>query len=61
MQLFDNAWKLANSLFSTDTMMALCALSIIRLMSRKRRQHIELLAMKKRNETECGFWNLRLK
>ena len=49
------------TMFSTDTMMASSPLSIIRLMSRERRQDIEMLAVKNRNETECGFWSLRLK
>ena len=49
------------TMFSTDTMMALSALSIIRLMSRERFQDIAMLAVKNRNETECGFWSLRLK
>ena len=42
-------------------MMALSALSIIRLMSRECCQDIAMLAMKNRNETECGLWSLRLK
>ena len=48
-------------MFSTDTMMALSALSSFRLMSRERCQDIAMLAVKNRNETECGFWSLRLK
>ena len=48
-------------MLSTDTMMALSALSNIRLMSRERRQDIEMLAVKNRNETGCGFWSLSLK
>ena len=48
-------------MFSTDTMMALSAMSIIRLMSRERCQDIAMLAVKNRNETECGFWSLCLK
>ena len=49
------------TMFSTDTMMALSALSIIRLKPWERCQDIAMLAVKNRNETECGFWSLRLK